>query len=80
MTYKEPYIIAEIGCNHKGDLQIAKELIYMAKIFGNANAVKFKNATIGNCLQRSSIMSHTPIRQIPLAIPMGNIASFWNLM
>lgn len=42
MTYKEPYIIAEIGCNHKGDMKIAKELIYMAKIFGNANAVKFQ--------------------------------------
>jgi len=42
MTYKEPYIIAEIGCNHKGDMQIARELINMAKIFGNANAVKFQ--------------------------------------
>jgi len=42
MTYKEPYIIAEIGCNHKGDMKIAKELINMAKIFGNANAVKFQ--------------------------------------
>ncbi len=42
MTYKEPYIIAEIGCNHKGDMQTAKELIHIAKIFGNANAVKFQ--------------------------------------
>ena len=42
MNYKEPYIIAEIGCNHKGDMKIAKELINMAKIFGNANAVKFQ--------------------------------------
>lgn len=42
MTYKEPYIIAEIGCNHKGDMQIARELISMARIFGNANAVKFQ--------------------------------------
>jgi sialic acid synthase len=42
MTYKKPYIIAEIGCNHKGDIQIAKELINIAKIFGNANAVKFQ--------------------------------------
>ncbi|MGB5666426.1 MAG: N-acetylneuraminate synthase family protein [Maribacter sp.] len=42
MTYKEPYIIAEIGCNHKGDMKIAKEMIYMAKIFGNADAVKFQ--------------------------------------
>ncbi|WP_149275222.1 N-acetylneuraminate synthase family protein [Pareuzebyella sediminis] len=42
MNYKEPYIIAEIGCNHKGDMKIAKEMINMAKIFGNANAVKFQ--------------------------------------
>lgn len=42
MNYKEPYIIAEIGCNHKGDMKIARELINMARIFGNANAVKFQ--------------------------------------
>ncbi|MEN3322511.1 N-acetylneuraminate synthase family protein [Mariniflexile soesokkakense] len=41
-TYKEPYIIAEIGCNHKGDMEIAKELIKVAKIFCNADAVKFQ--------------------------------------
>ena len=41
-TYKKPYVIAEIGCNHKGDMQIAKELIQMAKIFCNVDAVKFQ--------------------------------------
>lgn len=41
-TYKPPYIIAEIGCNHKGDIDIAKELIKVAKIFCNADAVKFQ--------------------------------------
>jgi len=41
-TYKEPFIIAEIGCNHKGDIEIAKELIKVAKIFCNVNAVKFQ--------------------------------------
>ncbi|GAL81827.1 N-acetylneuraminate synthase [Algibacter lectus] len=41
-TYNKPYIIAEIGCNHKGDMQIAKELIQMAKIFCNVDAVKFQ--------------------------------------
>lgn len=40
--YKKPYVIAEIGCNHKGEMEIAKELIKIAKIFGNANAVKFQ--------------------------------------
>ena len=41
-TYKKPYIIAEIGCNHKGDMTIAKELIKVAKIFCNVDAVKFQ--------------------------------------
>ncbi len=41
-NYKAPYIIAEIGCNHKGDIEIAKELIKVAKIFCNADAVKFQ--------------------------------------
>ncbi len=40
--YKKPYIIAEIGCNHKGDMAIAKELIKVAKIFCNVDAVKFQ--------------------------------------
>ena len=40
--YKAPYVIAEIGCNHKGEMEIAKELIKIAKIFCNADAVKFQ--------------------------------------
>lgn len=40
--YKKPYVIAEIGCNHKGEMEIAKELIKIAKIFCNADAVKFQ--------------------------------------
>jgi N-acetylneuraminate synthase len=40
--YKKPYVIAEIGCNHKGEMTLAKELIKIAKIFGNADAVKFQ--------------------------------------
>ncbi len=40
--YKYPKVIAEIGCNHKGDIKIARELIKMAKIFCNADIVKFQ--------------------------------------
>ncbi len=40
--YRKPFIIAEIGCNHKGQIDIAKELIKVAKIFCNVNAVKFQ--------------------------------------
>lgn len=41
-VYKKPYVIAEIGCNHKGEMEIAKELIKIAKIFCNADSVKFQ--------------------------------------
>lgn len=40
--YKPPKVIAEIGCNHKGDIEIAKEMIKMAKIFCKADIVKFQ--------------------------------------
>jgi len=40
--YKKPFVIAEIGCNHKGDIEIAKEMIKVAKIFCNVDAVKFQ--------------------------------------
>lgn len=37
-----PKVVAEIGCNHKGDLKIAKEMISIAKSFCNADYVKFQ--------------------------------------
>jgi sialic acid synthase len=39
--YKKPNVIAEIGCNHMGDMNIAKELIDLAKEAG-AQYVKFQ--------------------------------------
>ena len=39
---KTAKVIAEIGCNHKGDMETAKELIKIAKIFCNADVAKFQ--------------------------------------
>lgn len=39
---KVPKIIAEIGCNHKGDMAIAKEMIKIAATYCNADVVKFQ--------------------------------------
>lgn len=39
--YQEPKVIAEIGCNHMGKIELAKELINLAKESG-ANYVKFQ--------------------------------------
>lgn len=38
----KPKIIAEIGCNHKGDMDIAKELIQIAAVFCKADVAKFQ--------------------------------------
>jgi N-acetylneuraminate synthase len=43
-VYEEPKVIAEIGCNHKGDLEIAKELLTLAKECGAAVG-KFQKRT-----------------------------------
>lgn len=37
-----PKIIAEIGCNHKGDMSIAKEMIMTAALYCKADVVKFQ--------------------------------------
>ena len=42
MEYIKPFVIAEIGCNHKGDINIAKEMIKTAALYCNADAVKFQ--------------------------------------
>lgn len=42
INYKKPVIIAEIGCNHKGDIEVAKEMIKVARIYCNADVVKFQ--------------------------------------
>jgi N-acetylneuraminate synthase len=38
----KPFVIAEIGCNHMGQMDIAKEMIRMAAIFCKVDAIKFQ--------------------------------------
>ena len=43
--YKKPKVVAEIGCNHMGNFEIAKELIKLAKD-AKAGYVKFQKREI----------------------------------
>jgi N-acetylneuraminate synthase len=55
--YNEPcYIIAEIGINHNGDLDIAKKLIDLA-VQAGANAVKFQKRTL-NELYKNKLLEN----------------------
>ncbi len=41
-SMKAPLLIAEVGCNHKGDMKIAKELIKVGAQFCEVDVVKFQ--------------------------------------
>lgn len=45
-----PKIIAEIGCNHKGDMQIAKEMIETAAKYCKVDVVKFQKRCVKELL------------------------------
>lgn len=52
-----PFIIAEIGINHNGDINIAKDLIKLAKDSG-CDAVKFQKRTIDLVYSKELLDSH----------------------
>ena len=55
------YVVAEIGINHNGDLDIAKDMIIKARDTG-ADAVKFQKRTPELCVpkEQSGLMRETP--------------------
>jgi len=59
MRYKKPIVIAEIGCNHKGDFQIALNLIKMAKDCG-ADVAKFQKRNIRKLLNEDQYNAPHP--------------------
>ena len=41
-NYTKPFVAAEVGCNHMGDMQIAKKMIKIAAQFCEVDVVKFQ--------------------------------------
>jgi N-acetylneuraminate synthase len=58
---KSPKIIAEIGCNHKGDMQIAKEMIITAATYCNVDVVKFQKRCNKELLSKEEYNAPHPI-------------------
>ena len=56
----KPYLIAEVGCNHKGDMEIAQELIRMATKFCEVPCVKFQKRTTREVLSPEEYDSPHP--------------------
>jgi len=47
---RDPRVVAEIGCNHRGDFETAKEMIMVAAQFCKADAAKFQKRNPRECL------------------------------
>lgn len=58
--YKEPKVVAEIGCNHMGDFEIAKELIDLAKQSGS-KYVKFQKRNNKELLTKEQYNAPHPV-------------------
>lgn len=55
-----PKVVAEIGCNHKGDFEIAKKMIVVAASFCEADAVKFQKRNNRELLTREQYEAPHP--------------------
>jgi len=53
-------VIAEVGCNHKGDMEIAKELIRVAAVYAKADVVKFQKRNNRELLTESQYNAPHP--------------------
>ena len=70
-------VIAEIGCNHKGDINIAKELINIAKSCG-CTCAKFQKRNPKELLSEEQYNAPHPVPKILMVIHTVNIENFWS--
>jgi sialic acid synthase len=56
-----PHVIAEIGCNHKGDMAIAKEMITVAARVCQASVAKFQKRAVRELLTREQYEAPHPV-------------------
>jgi N-acetylneuraminate synthase len=60
LEYKPPKVVAEIGCNHQGKLELAKELLTLAKQAG-ATVGKFQKRTVEELLTPQQFNAPHPV-------------------
>ncbi|MEE9382547.1 MAG: N-acetylneuraminate synthase family protein [Nannocystaceae bacterium] len=58
--HKPALVVAEIGCNHRGDLDIAKDMVRMAATFCKVDAVKLQKRCARELLTRDQYAAPHP--------------------
>ena len=76
MKYNQPFIIAEIGCNHKGDIDIAKEMIEVAKDYCNADAIKLQKRNNKELLSEEEYNTPHPVPENSYGTTYGEHREF----
>jgi N-acetylneuraminate synthase len=61
MSIRNPILIAEIGCNHKGDMSIARQFIDTAQNFCGVKYVKFQKRNPRELLDEAQYNSPHPV-------------------
>lgn len=77
---KAPKIIAEIGCNHKGDMAIAKELIMTAATYCKVDVVKFQKRCNKELLTPEEYNAPHPHPENSYGPTYGAHREFWSLI
>lgn len=62
-TKKDVQVVAEIGCNHKGDFEVACEMIRVAATFCKADVVKFQKRCNRELLSEDEYWRPHPVPQ-----------------
>lgn len=57
---KKPMVIAEIGCNHKGDIKIAKDMIKIAALYCKVDAIKLQKRNNKELLSKEEFNAPHP--------------------
>ena len=63
MNFKKPILIAEVGCNHKGELETAMKFIKIAKEFCNVPCIKFQKRDPKTLLSEEEYNLPHPVEQ-----------------
>ena len=76
MHYKKPILIAEVGCNHKGKIDIAKKFIHIASNFCGIKFIKFQKRDPKTLLSTKNIIPHIQFQKILMDILTVNTGNF----
>ncbi len=73
---KRPLVIAEIGCNHKGNLELAKKMILTAKEFCGVDIVKFQKRNPKELLSEDEYNTPHPVPENSYGATYGEHREF----